>query len=669
MAKALRPGSEFVVFHLIIGGRPQLPEVRLGSRTLQSRRQLLAGGERIPLGRRALDILSVLAEAGGEILTKDELFEAVWPGTIVEENALQVHVVALRKALGPDADRLETIRGVGYRLDIGVRNSDTPHKTFPSAAGDSNGVPEPLLSATAAMRRNSRGPNGRHPGFIGVIRSHRGLAVAVTVFAALALGGWALLTNGVWPLHARAVPVVVRSFATTTGSGTNDLALAGGITDELIVRLRRLPRLRVATAEPTGIPESGVFRDAYVVDGSIRSVGNLVRVTARLQKMDGEVLWSQTYDQGLADLLNVQEQIAAAIAGSLSVSFDIGADSSRFGGTDNPEAYAAYLEYRAHQLDADQSVPVRFLERALALDPHYVKALVALASSYGIRSNFAATRAQALALLHQMDVTTARAVAANPDSWIGHMARGNYHNERKDFAGAAKSFQRVTELDNGTDPELRRGLALYALVNGRAREALGILDSNEAIDPITRLDPIRILVLESMGRHTDAIALFDKLTASDPVSVQQYAPQIATAYSLLGQEAKAFSFAREHNVDMAGMLAIKSDTRLTSMSLNQLRQWANRRFGEARTVELASAAYIASHYGRPRLAVDLLRLDLERPGGFGVQALWHPAMANARKTNEFKRLVTDFGLVRFWRQSGRWPDACRPLSATDFTCT
>jgi hypothetical protein len=52
-------------------------------------------------------------------------------------------------------------------------------------------------------------------------------------------------------------------------------------------------------------------------------------------------------------------------------------------------------------------------------------------------------------------------------------------------------------------------------------------------------------------------------------------------------------------------------------------------------VELASAAYIASHYGRPRLAVDLLRLDLERPGGFGVQALWHPAMANALITNEF----------------------------------
>ena len=52
---------------------------------MQPRRQLLAGGERVALGRRALDIISVLAEARGGIVTKDELLEAVWPGVIVEE--------------------------------------------------------------------------------------------------------------------------------------------------------------------------------------------------------------------------------------------------------------------------------------------------------------------------------------------------------------------------------------------------------------------------------------------------------------------------------------------------------------------------------------------------------------------------------------------------------
>ena len=60
-----------------------MADVHLGSWILQPRRQLIADGQRVALGRRALDILSVLAEAEGGIVTKDELFEAVWPGTVI----------------------------------------------------------------------------------------------------------------------------------------------------------------------------------------------------------------------------------------------------------------------------------------------------------------------------------------------------------------------------------------------------------------------------------------------------------------------------------------------------------------------------------------------------------------------------------------------------------
>src|SRR5688572_28525878 len=114
----------------------RLDEIRLGSRTLQLRRQLLANGRREPIGKRALDILSVLAEAGGEIVTKDELLDSVWPGVTVEENALQVHIVALRKALGPEADRLKTIRGVGYQLDIDGLAAPEGGVMPPSPPGD-----------------------------------------------------------------------------------------------------------------------------------------------------------------------------------------------------------------------------------------------------------------------------------------------------------------------------------------------------------------------------------------------------------------------------------------------------------------------------------------------------------------------------------------------------
>lgn len=93
-------------------------EFRIGHLVLQPGRQLLDSGQRVALGSKALALLSVLAEARGALVTKDELMEAVWPGITVEENAIQVHIAALRKALGAAADRLVTIRGQGYRLDL-----------------------------------------------------------------------------------------------------------------------------------------------------------------------------------------------------------------------------------------------------------------------------------------------------------------------------------------------------------------------------------------------------------------------------------------------------------------------------------------------------------------------------------------------------------------------
>lgn len=89
---------------------------RIGHLTLQPHRQLMAGETPITLGRKALELLTVLAEAEGDLVTKDELMAAVWPNVTIEENAVQVHIAALRKALGHDADQLITVRSLGYRL-------------------------------------------------------------------------------------------------------------------------------------------------------------------------------------------------------------------------------------------------------------------------------------------------------------------------------------------------------------------------------------------------------------------------------------------------------------------------------------------------------------------------------------------------------------------------
>jgi predicted ATPase/DNA-binding winged helix-turn-helix (wHTH) protein len=82
----------------------------------RTRRELRTHGVPVPLGGRAFDIVEVLAQSAGELVTKDEIFRRVWSGAIVEESTLQVHVSAIRKALGPDRGMLKTAFGRGYRL-------------------------------------------------------------------------------------------------------------------------------------------------------------------------------------------------------------------------------------------------------------------------------------------------------------------------------------------------------------------------------------------------------------------------------------------------------------------------------------------------------------------------------------------------------------------------
>ncbi len=93
-------------------------KLKLGAFTLIPFRQLLSNGTPVELRRRPLALLSVLAEAGGALVTKDELIERVWSGAIVEDNAIQAQIAALRRVLGSDGKLIVTVHGLGYRLEI-----------------------------------------------------------------------------------------------------------------------------------------------------------------------------------------------------------------------------------------------------------------------------------------------------------------------------------------------------------------------------------------------------------------------------------------------------------------------------------------------------------------------------------------------------------------------
>ena len=92
-------------------------------RLLLRQRQLVADGMPIDLGTRAFDLLLVLLEADGSLVTKDELMSRVWPGIVVAEENLKVQISALRKALGEDRDFIRTEFGRGYRFTAAIRSA------------------------------------------------------------------------------------------------------------------------------------------------------------------------------------------------------------------------------------------------------------------------------------------------------------------------------------------------------------------------------------------------------------------------------------------------------------------------------------------------------------------------------------------------------------------
>src|SRR5690349_10416138 len=118
------------------------------------RRELRHQGVAVPLGGRAFEIVAELAKSAGELITKGELLQRVWPGVFVEEIALRVHIAAIRKALGDDRELLETTIGRGYRLRgiwRGREESDALALAKPAPRADADLPPANIPAATSGL--------------------------------------------------------------------------------------------------------------------------------------------------------------------------------------------------------------------------------------------------------------------------------------------------------------------------------------------------------------------------------------------------------------------------------------------------------------------------------------------------------------------------------------
>src|SRR6267378_431750 len=148
-----------------------------------ARRELRARGVPVPIGGRAFEIIEVLVQSAGELVTKNDLLARVWPGAIVEDNTLQFHISAIRKAFGRDREMLKTASGRGYRL-LGAwtsRQEDT-------SSVDSIGL-EPMRSPAEPFQTNLPAAASELVGRTIAVRDLRALLSAYRVVTLTGPGG------------------------------------------------------------------------------------------------------------------------------------------------------------------------------------------------------------------------------------------------------------------------------------------------------------------------------------------------------------------------------------------------------------------------------------------------------------------------------------------------
>jgi len=327
-------------------------------------------GHAVRLGGKAFRLLQALMERPLTLVTKDELFEAAWPGLAVSESVLTTAVKEIRQAIGDNARAptvIETVHGRGYRFLLPVEATDErPVK----------------VAKTPAMRQ----PLRVRPLWIAA-------AVAVLV-AAVMPWLWTRLGSGSGPVSSLAFHPHPQSIAVLPfedlSAAHDQKWFAAGMTEEILNSLARTPDLRVAARTSTEGIGQGDMRTigrklnvAYVLEGSLRREGERVRVTAQLiRSRDGFHVWSQNFDRSTADVIGIQEQIAIAIARSLKTVMSPDKLAAMVSlGTRSVDAYEEYLRGLAYERAAlttgdprnGESAYAAF-ERARQLDPDFAAA-------------------------------------------------------------------------------------------------------------------------------------------------------------------------------------------------------------------------------------------------------------------------------------------------------
>jgi len=548
--------------------------------------ELKQRGLRIRLQEQPFQVLAMLLERPGELVTREELREKIWGQTVVDfDHGLNKAINKIREALGDSAENprfVETVARRGYRFLADV----TPIATAPNRAP---GPEAERLVPPADSDRVERTDVGVRPK-----RSYRrrawtsvGLGLALMVAASLS---WILYSES--RLSPKIRSLAVLPLESLSGDASQDY-FADGMTDELITDLGQISALRVISRTSAMAykrvhrPLAEIARELNVeavVEGTVLRSGERVRITAQLiQVPDEKHLWAQSYEGDLQDTLALQNSVARAIAQQIQVTLNPQEDAAlKKSSPVNAEAYEAYLRGRYFWNKRTRDGLVRatdYFNRAIATDPDYARAYSGLADSYALSGDWEYGILSPQDAFPKAKAAATRALTLDDNLSEAHTSLAFFEDLYAwDWASAEKEYNRALALNPGY-ATAHHWYAWHLIVMGRNDEGIAELRKAESLDPLSliisadladalcvahrydesvqqsqktiEMDPHFAVAhyelgqaLEQKHRHDEAIAEFRRAVELSGGNTT-FESNLANAYAVSGRKEEAMKIARE----------------------------------------------------------------------------------------------------------------------------
>ena len=508
--------------------------------------ELTKRGLRIRLQEQPFQVLAMLLERPGELVTREELREKIWGQTIVDfDHGLNKAINKIREALGDSAENprfVETVARRGYRFLADVTPVDAAADRQPGPETDGL-VPPP---DSPRVEPAAVGVPTKHPyrprAWTGV-----GLGLALVLTAALS---WILYAQSQSSPKIRSLAVL--PLESLSGDASQDY-FADGMTDALIADLGQISALRVISRTSAMAykrvhrPLSEIARELNVeavVEGTVLRSGERVRITAQLIQVPNEKhLWAQSYEGDLQNTLALQNSVARAIAKQIQVTLNPQEEAAlKKAKPVNAEAYEAYLRGRYFWNKRTRDGLVRasdYFQHAIDTDPDYAGAYSGLADSYALSGDWEYGILSPQDAFPRAKAAATKALALDDNLSEAHTSLA-FIQDLYDWgwASAEKEYKRALALNPGY-ATAHHWYAWHLIVTGRNDE--GIAELKKA----GSLDPLSLIISADLA---DALCIAHRYDESVQQSQQtlEMDPHFAVAHYQLGQ-----ALEQKHNHDEA----------------------------------------------------------------------------------------------------------------------